>query len=308
MDTKELYEIAARQRGFVRRDAARQLGFTRKVQRGWIARGEWLAVGHHLLLRAGTPTDRGTPLMRAALDAGAGAAISHGTAAAWWGLPGFDLRTPHTTRPRGISGTPLFVPGQLHEVLHLSTDQVTVLDGIPVVRPERMAFDLMASTHPARAARAIENAWSRGLLSGRSLRATFDALAGSGRTGTVALREFLEAHPLDWVPPASNLEARVAGILAGAGLGTWRRQVDLGATTWVGRVDFLHEHQPLIVEVQSERYHTALLDRAADALRRERLRAAGFATVEVWDTWAWHDKARVIAEVRDGLHRLRTAA
>ena len=189
----------------------------------------------------------------------------------------------------------------------MSSDQVTVLDGIPIVRPERLALELFASVHPLRAARAIETAWTKGLLSGASLRATLDELAASGRNGIVALREFVEARPTDWIPPASNLEARFAAIMATAGLGTWHRQVDLGDTCWVGRVDFLHDRRPVIVEVQSERYHTALLDRAADAERKAKLEAGGFVVVEVWDTWIWHDKARVLAAVRralDGFSRL----
>jgi very-short-patch-repair endonuclease len=266
--------------------------------RRWIAEHEWCAEGPRLLRRAGAPPGKGPDLMRAALDAGLGAVISSPTVAAWWGLPGFDLLHPHVTRPRGITcSVPVFA-ARLHEVSDLTPDQVTVLDGVPVVRPERMAFELLAMVPRARAHRAIETAWAKGLLSGSSLRATLGELAERGRTGITAMRDFLETHPVDWVPPASNLEARFAAIVATAGLGTWRRQVDLGATSWAGRVDFLHESLPIVVEVQSERYHTALLDRAADAARKANLEAAGFVVVEVWDTWVWHDRRRVLAAVR----------
>jgi very-short-patch-repair endonuclease len=196
----------------------------------------------------------------------------------------------------------------IHEVVDLSTNQVTVLDGIPIVRPDRLAFELFASAHPARAARAVETAWAKRLQSGASLRATFAELAGRGRKGTVAMREFLDSHPVDWVPPASNLEARFAEIMRGAWLGEWRRQIDVGETHWVGRVDFLNDRLPVIVEVQSERYHTALLDRAADAKRIAELEAAGFVVVEVSDTWIWHDRSRVIAEVRAACDTARSAA
>jgi very-short-patch-repair endonuclease len=299
--TTELFATAARQRGLVRRDDARRLGFTAKRQRGWIRRGEWEAVGTRLLFRAGAPVDKGTPLMQAVLDAGTGGVVAEATGAAWWGLPGYDLLNPHINRPRCITGMAPSVAMRLHEVSDMSTNQVTVLDGIPVVRPERLAFELFATSHPARAARAVETAWSKGLLSGASLRATFDELAERGRTGTVAMRQFLETHPEDWVPPASNLEARFMSIAAEARLGTWNRQVDVGATTWVGRVDFLHERLPVIVEVQSERYQTALLDAAADAVRKAALESAGFVVVEVWDTWVWHDKRRAIEAVRAAL-------
>lgn len=302
----QLCALAASQHSYVFRMDARALGFSDKTIRGWIARGEWHAEGSRLLRRAGAPRGKGPDLMRAALDAGIGAVISSPTVAAWWGVPGFDLLRPHVTRPRGVTCAVPEFAGHLHEVLDLTTDQVTVLDGVPVVRPERMAFELLAADNGGRSQRAIETAWAKGLLSGASLRATFEQLAGRGRGGTVAMREFLETHPVDWVPPASNVESRFASIMARAGLGTWRRQVDLGATSWAGRVDFLHESLPVVVEVQSERYHSALLDRAADATRKAKLEAAGFVVVEVWDTSVWHDRAAVLTAVRAGLAAARS--
>jgi very-short-patch-repair endonuclease len=276
--------------------------------RGWIRRGEWERDGPRLLRRTGAAMDNGAKLMRAVLDAGTGTVVADDTAGAWWGVPGYDLLNVRLLRPRFISGNSSSFGARIRESLDLTTSQVTVLDGIPIVRPERLAFDLLARTHPLRAARAIETMWAKGLLSGASLRAVFDELAGRGRKGTVAMREFLDSHPVDWVPPASNLEARFAAIMSEARLGEWRRQIDLGQTHWVGRVDFLHDRLPLIVEVQSERYHTALLDRAADAKRKTELESAGFVVVEVWDTWVWHDRPRVIGAVRAGLGQVAPRA
>lgn len=308
MDPTEIYDLAARQYSFLRRDDARLLDISAKSIRGWIRRHEWERAGPRLLHRTGVLIDNGARLMRAVLDAGTGAVVGDDSASAWWGLPGYQLLPVRLLRPRHISGTPSSVGAIIRESLDLTTNQVTVLQGVPVVRPERLAFDLMAHHHPQRAARAIETAWAKGLLSGASLRATFDELAGRGRAGTVAMREFLESHPVDWVPPASNLEARFAEIMHGALLGVWRRQVDLGETRWVGRVDFLHSVLPVVVEVQSERYHAALLDQAHDAKRKAALEAAGFIVVEVCDTWIWHDRSRVVAAVRTALSTARDAA
>jgi very-short-patch-repair endonuclease len=244
--------------------------------------------------------------MRAVLDAGPGAVISHTTAAAWWGLPGFDLLTIHVTRPRGTTCAPAAFAGEVHEVLNLSTDQVTVLDGVPIVRPERLTFELCASTHPLRAERALDTGWAKALYSGDSLRRIHQELACRGRGGTVLLRELLEARPLGWTPPASNLEARFDTIMREALLGEWRRQVNLGDDArWCGRVDFRSTEWPLVVEVQSERYHTALSDQLHDAARRSGLEDAGFVVVEVWDTQIWHARHDVVAKVRDGIARVR---
>jgi very-short-patch-repair endonuclease len=98
-------------------------------------------------------------------------------------------------------------------------------------------------------------------------------------------------------------------IAADECLGAWRRQVDLGgAQGWCGRVDFLHEALPVVVEVQSERYHTALLDVAADAARRARLEAAGFLVVEVWDSQLWYARHEVVTRVREGLRAARSGS
>lgn len=302
-----LTEMAEAQHGLVRRADARRAGLAGKLLRARIAAGDWIREGPRVLRRPGAPWTKASPLMRAVLDAGTGAVLSGPTAAAWWGLPGFDLLRIHVTRPRGISGAPVLFADRLHEVLDLSSDQVTVLDGIPIVRPERVAFELCAMVHPLRAERAVETGWSKGLFSGRSLRRLHGELAERGREGTVLMREFLSTRPDDWVPPASGLEGRTRTILADAGLGSFRRQVDVGDDRWVGRVDFLHETLPAIVEVQSELYHEALLDRAHDAARKQALEAAGFVVVEVWDTEVWYRPRDVVERVRAALREAGAA-
>lgn len=300
-------KLAEDRHGFARRHDARAAGLSRWQVRAQIDAGEWIEEGPRVLRRAGAPWTKASSLMRAVLDAGPGAVVSHGTAAAWWGLPGFDLLTVHITRPRGLTGCRVSFGQVVHTVLDLSTHQVTVLDGIPIVRPERLAFELCACVHPLRAERAIDTGWSKGLFSGPSLRRLHAELAERGRKGTVVMREILDARPPGYVPPASGLEGRVKQILAEAGLGEFRRQVDLGDDRWVGRVDFLHEKLPVIVEVQSERYHTALLDEAHDAARKAALEAAKFVVVEVWDTDVWHRRTAVVDAVREGLRRARAA-
>ena len=196
---------------------------------------------------------------------------------------------------------------RVHEVLTLSTDQVTMLDGVPIIRPERLILELCATAHPARAERALDTGWSKALYSGDSLRRIHDELAASGRSGIVLMRDLLAARPPGWTPPASNLEARFMSVAKEACLGQWRRQIDVGSMDhWSGRVDFVARELPLIVEVQSERYHSALTDQTHDAVRHADLEHAGFTVVEVWDTQLWHAKHEAVAAVREGIRRART--
>jgi very-short-patch-repair endonuclease len=72
--------------------------------------------------------------------------------------------------------------------------------------------------------------------------------------------------------------------------------------------DFRHQVHPVIIEVQSERYHASLSSRRDDKLRRDKLEAAGFIVAEVWDRQLWHapDEARDI--VRAALRRVAKLA
>ena len=84
------------------------------------------------------------------------------------------------------------------------------------------------------------------------------------------------------------------------------RQVDTGDDDrWIGRVDFRHPTLPLVLEIQSELHHSALVDKDADELRMKALRAAGFVVCEVTDDTVWSRPGEFIAQVRDGVDRAR---
>jgi very-short-patch-repair endonuclease len=85
-----------------------------------------------------------------------------------------------------------------------------------------------------------------------------------------------------------------------------RRQVDSGNDeAWTGRVDLRDARHPLIIEVQSEKYHSALLDVEADSRRRDALERAGFIVVEVTDVELWTAPAVARARVVDALASVR---
>lgn len=79
---------------------------------------------------------------------------------------------------------------------------------------------------------------------------------------------------------------------------TFRRQVNVGDEEWSGRVDFLADDLPLIVEILSERYHTSLTDRTLDEARRTRHTSMGFHVVEVWDHEIFYTPWLVVERIR----------
>jgi len=292
----ELGDLTARQHGVVSLDQAVRVGADWNARNRLIDSGRWAWVTPQVLKNLAAPLSRGTDLMTAVLDEGEGSAVSHKPAAAWWRLPGFSLHpvTVATTRRhrRREAGW------DRHVVRSLPARWLTVLDGIPIVRPELLMMQLCATVHPDRAERALDNAWRMRLLSWRSLRAFLADHAARGRNGIALLRSLVDTRGPDHRPADSGLEGRVQRLLADAGL-AFRRQVDLGdGDRWLARCDFLAVDRPLVLEVQSQMYHSALLDVEHDTARRSALAAAGFTVVEVTDHEVWTSPQVVIERVR----------
>lgn len=181
---------------------------------------------------------------------------------------------------------------------------MTRLDNVPVCRPELIALHLFAVCREDRAERLVDSLWSMRLLSGPSLERFIDEHGACGRNGTVGVRTYLAARGPGYVPPASGVESRAMELFARHGI-PMRRQVNSGgAAAWTGRVDFRHESVPLIVEVQSERYHSALVDQLADSARIAALRADGYEVVEASDADIFTRPGDALGRVSAALARL----
>ena len=86
-----------------------------------------------------------------------------------------------------------------------------------------------------------------------------------------------------------------------------RRQVDLGGDDWIGRVDLLVEGTNVVIEIDSARFHTSLLDQERDAQRDAALAAIGLHVVRVTAHQAWNAPTEVVREVRAALRRSGTS-
>jgi very-short-patch-repair endonuclease len=293
---KALLVLAADQRSCVGFWQARDLGAS-QTEIGRLRRSTlWMPMGKRVLLVAGTTRDQRTDTSAAVLAAGPGAVLSHTSAAALWDLPGYNLLPATLSQVAGRAWRrgPL---GMVHDLVVVPSRWTTTLDGIRVVRPELAVYQLCATVHPDRAARTFDTAWAKHLLSGASGRACLDDLAASGRDGTTVYRSILDVRGRDYVPPTNNLEGRMAQLATQAGINL-RRQVELGGETWDGRVDFVEDDVRLVVEVQSERYHSALCDRMADEMRRQKLEDDGFYLLELWDNDIWTRSVYAISRLR----------
>jgi very-short-patch-repair endonuclease len=83
-----------------------------------------------------------------------------------------------------------------------------------------------------------------------------------------------------------------------------RRQVDCsGDDGWIGRVDFRDTVAPLVVEIQSERFHRGLTRERSDDERLARLAASGLEVVEITDVELFQRPHEVLAKVDAGRAR-----
>ena len=298
MQDDPILELAERQHGLVARRQLRALGMDRRSVRRLEFGPGWAALSDEVLRRSGSPDSHAQRLLASVLDAGPGAFLSHLPAGSWWGIGGCFRYPAHVVRTsRSNRCTEL---AELHIVRELPAHWTTVLEGVPVVRPELLALHLFAVCSEERAERLVETLWSMRLLSGASIERFLSELGRSGRNGTAGLRRYLEPRGPGYVPSATGVEARVRQILRDAGI-ELRAQVDSGGENWTGRVDFRHEHVRFILEVQSERYHGALVDREADRRRIAQLRADGFVVGEVTDTQVWTKPWEVVDTARAGI-------
>ncbi len=310
MDPRDvrLATLADGQHGLV--TDAQALGIDDMTPDAWrhrVRRGDWQRVARSVVRRPGAPPTDAQRALAAVLSAGPSSYLSHHSGAAWWGSRAFRL-APFQVMSLRTRQTSTSL-ARLHFPRHLPDPFATVLDGVPVVRPALLLLQMAALVPAGQLARMLDDLWSRRLLSGPSVRAELAPLMHRGRPGTVALRDLLDSLPDDHVPAASNLERRFAQILADFDLPVMRRQVDLGdQERWCGRVDFLSFDLPVIVEVDSDRYHAALTDQVADAARRDLLEQAGFEVVQVPEFEIWHRPAAAADRVRRARWRARAAA
>lgn len=296
-----VYRSTSRQDGVVARWQLVEAGVPRRAITNLVRARRLEALSEFVLCVPGAALGQRGRVRAGLLDAGPRAVLSHGTAAAWWGIRGYQLLPAHVSRLHGVSGR---IPelGTLHQVRDLPQSLLTEVDGARIGRPELVLFQLAGVGSAPRLERAIDDAWAQGLVDGRALRRCLELMQDRGRKGTVAFREAVESRPLDYVPPQSAAEARFAFLLEEVGDEPMERQVNVsGEEGWIGRVDFFDPRRPFIVEILSERYHASLVDRADDARRFATLRATGRVVVGFWDFQLWRQAeavARIVRRIR----------
>jgi hypothetical protein len=251
------WELARRQHGVVAREQLLALGYTKSAieHRARVGR-------LHLVLRGvyavGRPRlNREGRRMAAVLACGAGAALSHRSAAALWKFGkehedyiDVSVRRGSEARIRGI---------RCHRRPTLPAEAITTRLNIPLTQPVQTFLDLATVTGPRGLERAINEADKWGVIDPDALRKALDDHAGE--PGVRPLRLILDKHT--FCLSDDELERLFRRIVAAAGLPTPLTKVKLGEF----EVDFFWPDLGLVVETDGWRYHRTPATQSRDALR-----------------------------------------
>lgn len=284
--------LADRQHGVVERTQLLAAGLSERMIDRRVASGALIrlypgvyAVGHRRLRREGL-------WLAAVLAGGPGAALSHRSAAAAWGLQG-DRSTRVDVTVGGARGRA--VRGLDVHRTRLRPLETTTRHGLRITTPARTLLDLADVVSAPQLERALEEAARLRLYDGRALRRCLER--ANGRRGRARLQA-----AIDLIDPAagetrSRTETLALRIVEAGGLP--RPLVN----TLVGddEVDLLWRQQRLIVELDSRGHH--LTPRAFEEDRRRDARhlAAGYRTLRFTYRQVERDPEYVAAALRAAL-------
>jgi very-short-patch-repair endonuclease len=288
-DLAPVWDLASRQHGALHVQQLLDAGLDHDGVLTLVRQDHLVRAAPRVLAVAGSADTVERRAFVALLNAGVDACLSHESAAALWGVAGFRMAPWHVTRPRVIKDGASYI-ATVHEPRRFRSEHVLRLREVPVTTPARTIFDLasLGYVHPGRVARALDSMWAARLVDHRSLTQMLEHLQGKGRPGIRLMRALLTERSEAYVPPESSLERRFMSICDRFGIGGFDRQALLGDDGPIGRVDFVHRAAMVVAEIDSDRFHTSLLDRRADERRDERLSARGYLVLRFTEFDVWY--------------------
>jgi hypothetical protein len=286
--------VAGQQWGVIGHRQLRDCGVSRTTASRWRASGRLHLVfgAVYALGHASIPIEG--RLVAALLHAGQGAALSHRTAAWWWGL----IDEPH----RRIEVSAPTRTGSLPEVLvhHPRGFEHTSHRRFPITAVAQTLLDYAAGASLNEVRQALAKAEYLGLLDIGAVQ----AVLGRGRPGTARLRRALERHQPSLARTRSRTERRFLYLWEKTGLPM--PEVNVKLHGW--RADFFWRDQRLVVETDGHRNHhtSAQIDR--DRRMDITLRGAAITVNRYSRQQVEEDGERVIADVARTLTALEANA
>ncbi len=229
--------------------------------------------------------------MAAVLACGAGAVLSHRSAAGIWQILPLDR-----ARPVEVLVPGRFAPSRpgilARHTAALAGRDVRTLGGIPLTRPARTLLDLGSVVSAARLERAVAEAHARGLAGEPELREQLRR--HRGRRGAGALRALLDRQ----AGPAftrSEAERRLLSLIRAAGV----PEPEVNARVGSYEVDFLWRAERVIAETDGYAFHSSRAAFERDRDRDNELQARGYRVLR----FSWRQVVSARGVVRARLRR-----
>jgi very-short-patch-repair endonuclease len=291
-DHRRFWELVRRQHGVVTRGQLLELGLGPDAIKHRVGRGRLHPLWRGVYAVGRPEVNQQGRWMGAVLSCGQAAVLSHGSAAALWGLmplgSGIDVVVPQgVVRNR---------PGiRVHRRATTERKDRRVA-GIPVTDPVLTLVDLASCVPQWQLERAINEADRLDLIDPEALRTAIEPLPR--RPGLARLRTLLDRY----TRTDSTLERRFLSLVRSAGLPSPETQA------WVNgfRVDFYWPRLGLVVETDGLRYHRTPVQQANDRRRDQAHAAAGLTNLRFAEAQVRFEPDRVratLAAVADRLNR-----
>lgn len=291
--------IASRQHNLITYEQVLATGLSPDIVRRLVDQGHWVRVARGLYRINGVKVTWQGRMMAACLQAGEDAAISHRSAAALWGLEGFDppmtidVTVPSGRRPR--------IPRT--RVHRRAARRRAVRHAIPVTPIPETILDLCAiSRHRGIPLRALDDVRRRKLITTGELQRCLDESASRRLAGVPLYRELLERR-LGKTPPDNAFSGEVLDLLIDAGLPEPEAEVWVYLDGRRYRIDLAYRRPKIAIECLGKIGH--LNERAfeEDPVRNNDFALDGWLQLQVTYRRRQENPASIIAEVETALER-----
>jgi len=305
---RDIADLARAHHGLFNTRHLRELGVSKATREQRLGAGRWEHVADSVYRMSGAPPTWRSELLAACWAGGDRALASHRSAAALWELPGgsrdfAEILAPRWRRTR--------TPGILvHETKLMTSDDIDVVDAIPVTTIERTIFDLARRNTYSGVDILIDSALRRGLTTLARLDAACERLATRGRPGAERFRTVVGGRIDEAGIPESPPERLLARDLVAQGLPqpTMQFEVRTPDGRFVARVDLAYPEERLAIEYDSFEHHTGRFALVRDSDRRNRLLAVGWTTLTATNADVRNQSSTLAEHVRQIRTRLRQQA
>jgi predicted transcriptional regulator of viral defense system len=292
------WALAGKQHGIVTRRDLLSLGYSPQAIKHRIAKGRLHPVAQGVYAVGWPKLTRERRWMAAVLACGRGAALSHRSAGALWGIVEEMRDVVDVSIPRRCESKRPGVHARSRP--SLPADDITNRRGIPLTVPARTLVDLATELAPTTLERAVNEADKHDLIRPDQLRKALDQMRGE--RGVAQLRALLDRHTFRLSD--SPLELLFRPIAAEAGLPPPQTKVMVNGF----EVDFFWPELDLVVETDGLRYHRTTSTQARDQLRDQTHTAAGLTALRFTHRQVKYEREHVCRVLRSTREQLEDRA